>query len=119
MCGIAGYVGSASPDDACVERCLALMRHRGPDHAASRTWPNATGRTVTLLSTRLEIIDLDPRAHMPFTIGSKHLVYNGELYNYVEVRRELYGTVLVAREGWSRGEATVAIPREDAQLVGG
>jgi asparagine synthase (glutamine-hydrolysing) len=89
MCGIAGYAGPAPLDQTRVERCLDLMHHRGPDHAAAQAWTNHAGRNVHLLSTRLEIIDLDPRAHMPFTVGSKHLVYNGELYNYLEVRRDL------------------------------
>src|SRR5262249_35203703 len=76
-------------DQARVDSCLGLMHHRGPDHAASHALTNGPGRHVHLLSTRLEIIDLDPRAHMPFALGSKHLVYNGELYNYLEVRRDL------------------------------
>jgi len=67
------------------------MQHRGPDHAAWRSWTNAAGRNAYLLSTRLEIIDLDPRAHMPFDDGPRHLVQNGELYNYLELRRELEG----------------------------
>jgi len=89
VCGIAGYVGPERLDDARLAHCLELMRHRGPDHAAAGSWTNAAGRRVHLLSTRLEIIDLDPRAHMPFSVGTKRLVQNGELYNYLEVRREL------------------------------
>jgi asparagine synthase (glutamine-hydrolysing) len=89
MCGIAGYVGSRELERRSIEHCLELMHHRGPDHAAATTWTNPAGRHVHMLSTRLQIIDLDPRAHMPFSIGSKRLVQNGELYNYLEVRRDL------------------------------
>jgi asparagine synthase (glutamine-hydrolysing) len=50
---------------------------------------------VYLLHTRLKIIDPEPRANQPFAIGSKWLAYNGELYNYVELRKDL------ARLGYS------------------
>lgn len=89
MCGIAGYIGSAHIDDARVRECLALMRRRGPDAAGYRTLPAPGGRHVHLLHSRLSIIDLDERAHQPFQSGSRSLIFNGEIYNYVEVRRAL------------------------------
>lgn len=89
MCGIAGYFGSKPPPPERVERCLHLMRRRGPDAAASYRFANATGRQAVLLHTRLSIIDLDERANQPFRVGSQVLAYNGELYNYVELRRDL------------------------------
>ena len=69
--------------------CLGLMRRRGPDHAAIEHRMSSTGRHVYLLHSRLNIIDLDARANQPFRMGSKWMVYNGELYNYVELREEL------------------------------
>jgi len=89
MCGIAGYFGVRKIDPERVEACLRLMGRRGPDHAAYRHWINSTGRHVYLLHSRLSIIDLDERANQPFQIGTKWLVYNGELYNYVELEEEL------------------------------
>ncbi|MFA4903574.1 MAG: asparagine synthase (glutamine-hydrolyzing) [Desulfobaccales bacterium] len=89
MCGIAGYFGLKELDPERLQACLALMRRRGPDHEAFRHWTNPAGRNVYLLHSRLSIIDLDPRANQPFQVGSKWLVYNGELYNYLEVRRDL------------------------------
>lgn len=89
MCGIAGYFGLNELDPERLQACLALMRRRGPDYAAYRSWTNPAGRNVYLLHSRLSIIDLDPRANQPFQVGSKWLVYNGELYNYLEVRRDL------------------------------
>ena len=89
MCGIAGYFGVRQIDPERVEACLRLMGRRGPDHAAYRHWINSTGRHVYLLHSRLSIIDLDERANQPFQIGTKWLVYNGELYNYVELGEEL------------------------------
>jgi asparagine synthase (glutamine-hydrolysing) len=89
MCGIAGYVGEAPLDGARVQRALELMRHRGPDDATHRAFDTPDGRRVELLHTRLTIIDLDPRSNQPFRVGDRWLAFNGELYNYVEVRRRL------------------------------
>lgn len=89
MCGIAGYFGTRELSAERLQRCLQLMGRRGPDHAAGFQYQPAVGWNVYLLHTRLSIIDLDERAHQPFRLGAKVLVYNGELYNYVELRREL------------------------------
>lgn len=86
MCGIAGYFGTEPPPPPRVERCLRLMHRRGPDAAGSYRFTTPTGRHAVLLNTRLAIIDLDVRANQPFRVGSQVLVYNGELYNYVELR---------------------------------
>ena len=89
MCGIAGNVGTWEVGADRIRACLQLMRRRGPDHAAHRSWAHPSRRAVTLLHTRLNIIDLEPRANQPFHIGSKWMIYNGELYNYRELRAEL------------------------------
>lgn len=89
MCGIAGYFGTRQIEDHSIQSCLQLMYRRGPDHRAFRHWVNSAGRNVYLLHTRLSIIDLDPRANQPFSFAGKSLVYNGELYNYLELREEL------------------------------
>ncbi len=89
MCGIAGYFGSRRIGREQLDGTLALMRRRGPDHSAERHWTNSAGRQVYLLHSRLNIIDLDPRANQPFRQGPLWMVYNGELYNYVELRKEL------------------------------
>src|SRR3954465_6348205 len=89
MCGIAGYVGPQPLDESRVRAALGRMRHRGPDHQAHRAFTTPDGRHVSLLHARLTIIDLDPRGNQPFNIGDSWLAFNGELYNYVEVRRDL------------------------------
>ncbi|HEX9879916.1 MAG TPA: asparagine synthase (glutamine-hydrolyzing) [Candidatus Binatia bacterium] len=89
MCGIAGYFGFHEIDPSRISNCLGLMGRRGPDHAGWRQWKNSRGRNAYLLHSRLNIIDLDARANQPFSIGSKWLVYNGELYNYLELRADL------------------------------
>jgi asparagine synthase (glutamine-hydrolysing) len=65
------------------------MEHRGPDNRAHRRWRTPDGRHVDLLHARLNIIDLDPRSDQPLQVGSKWIAYNGELYNYVELKEEL------------------------------
>jgi asparagine synthase (glutamine-hydrolysing) len=92
MCGIVGIFRQrpeAEPVDAAR---LALMRdsmaHRGPDGAGA--WIDPRG-LVGLGHRRLSIIDLDPRASQPMLAadGRLAITYNGEIYNYREVRREL------------------------------
>ncbi len=89
MCGIAGYVGSDVLPPDRLDACLAGMRRRGPDHAQAIHRVLASGRHAYLLNARLSIIDLDPRSNQPFQVGRKWITYNGELYNYVELRRLL------------------------------
>jgi asparagine synthase (glutamine-hydrolysing) len=87
MCGIAGAFG-APIDEGRVGAALALMRRRGPDGAGFLSV--AVGNHVaTLLHTRLAIIDLDERAGQPFERDGVALAFNGEIYNYLEVRRDL------------------------------
>ena len=86
MCGIAGIVGIAEADRrARLTRMRELIVHRGPDAGGERHWPNAA-----LASQRLRIIDLDtgdqPQANED---GSIWTVFNGEIYNYRELRTEL------------------------------
>src|SRR5260221_7091081 len=89
MCGIAGYLGTRPRGDDAIARCLDLMHRRGPDHAGAVTHALAGGRVAQLLSTRLDVIDLTERANQPLRVGSKTIVYNGELYNYRELRADL------------------------------
>ncbi|MDQ7779234.1 MAG: asparagine synthase (glutamine-hydrolyzing), partial [Planctomycetota bacterium] len=88
MCGIAGYVGRASVDETRIRRTLELMKNRGPDHQDHAVF-RAGDLSVALLHSRLSIIDLDPRANQPLTIGDCTIIFNGEIYNYVELRKNL------------------------------
>src|SRR5689334_20524473 len=88
MCGIVGALSSTPLDPCTIDRMRDVLAHRGPDHAAS--WLSSD-RKVGLGHRRLAIIDLLPEANQPFAShdGRFLLVYNGELYNYQELRREL------------------------------
>lgn len=86
MCGIAGFIGKNPPSERNIRSTLDLMRNRGPDHQDFCGF--SAGETqVRLLHSRLSIIDLDSRSNQPFTLGPLTIVYNGEIYNYVELRQ--------------------------------
>ena len=84
MCGIAGVVGPQAPDDELLRRMAERMAHRGPDSQV--TWRD---ERAGFAFRRLAIIDLDKRSDQPLHLGSWHLVFNGEIYNYRELRNEL------------------------------
>lgn len=88
MCGIAGYLGATPLSQEKISLALSLMQHRGPDHQAFQTF-NLNGKHLSLLHARLSIIDLDPRSNQPFCIDDYALTYNGEIYNYLELREDL------------------------------
>ncbi|MGE0268299.1 MAG: asparagine synthase (glutamine-hydrolyzing) [Candidatus Omnitrophota bacterium] len=88
MCGIAGLVGKQRKDIDCIDRTLSLMNNRGPDFQTA-VYIRSGENHVQLLHARLSIIDLDKRSHQPFSIGPCTLIFNGEIYNYKEIRTEL------------------------------
>jgi asparagine synthase (glutamine-hydrolysing) len=88
MCGIAGYAGSAMIAAERIETTLGLMRRRGPDCQNHVVFHHGD-RNVYLLHSRLSIIDLGERANQPYRLGPLALIYNGELYNYIEVKQHL------------------------------
>jgi asparagine synthase (glutamine-hydrolysing) len=87
MCGIAGCYQQADGHkltDIMTER----IAHRGPDSGA--LWGHEDERvSIHLGQRRLSIIDLSASANQPFIKGGLTLAYNGELYNYRELRKEL------------------------------
>jgi len=91
MCGIAGYFCKAQVRDSLIHKTLNIMKNRGPDNQDFRLFrTSGKERFVGLLHSRLSIIDLDPRSNQPFTIGSHTIVFNGEIYNYLELRDALH-----------------------------
>ena len=95
MCGILGQFSSVHGDrkTTCRDRALAaqrLLTHRGPDDRGLEDIV-LEGGTLTLGHTRLSIIDLSTGGHQPMRSrdGRHVLVFNGEIYNYRELRQEL------------------------------
>ena len=88
MCGIAGYIGEKIISDQNIDSALNSMLSRGPDSKSHKKFESGK-INIYLLHTRLSIIDLDPRSNQPFSFDNLHLVFNGEIYNYIEVREKL------------------------------
>lgn len=81
MCGIAGFNWN-HPEQ--IRQMTDAIRHRGPDDAGFYC-----DERVSLGHRRLSIIDTSPRGHQPMQFEHLQIVYNGEVYNYLELRKEL------------------------------
>lgn len=90
MCGIAGYIGREDVAPERIEQAMGALRQRGPDGQGAEFFATSQA-TGGLLHTRLAIIDLDRRASQPMSRAGCTLIFNGEIYNYLEVREELRG----------------------------
>jgi asparagine synthase (glutamine-hydrolysing) len=88
MCGITGYWSDQAPDADLAIRMAARLESRGPDDAGAWT-DKAAG--LALAHRRLAILDLSPAGHQPMAspCGRYVLVYNGEIYNHQNLRKEL------------------------------
>lgn len=88
MCGIVGALSNSVVDRGTVVRMRDRLAHRGPNHAG--LWHSDDGR-ICLGHRRLSIIDLDVRSNQPMRSHDGRFVvtFNGEIYNYRAVRREL------------------------------
>ena len=129
MCGIAGIValdGARAPGDA-IERMTAAIEHRGPDDVGH--WH---GGPCALGHRRLTIIDLSAAGRQPMTNedGSLRLTFNGEIYNYLELREPLLqqghdfhsatdSEVLLHRYESVEGDAKALIEGLDGQFAFG
>ena len=81
MCGV---LGSITNSDLNYGLGIKSMYHRGPDYSNIFTHNN-----LTLAHSRLSIIDLHSDSNQPFTIGHYTIVFNGEIYNYLELKQIL------------------------------
>lgn len=110
MCGIAGIAGQNSDSEA-LTGMMKKIAHRGPD--GSDYWKSSNGFELGHL--RLRIIDLTDSANQPMTcsLTGNVIVFNGEIYNYLELKKELSGypfktnsdteVILAAYNKWGTG----------------
>lgn len=94
MCGIAGFVGKNKVKNIRekIDRMLSVIVHRGPDGSGTYFYEDRIG----LGHRRLSIIDLTEKGAQPMTyLDRYHITFNGEIYNYLELRDELQRNGLV------------------------
>ena len=82
MCGIAGFIGFPKNIEY-AEQANEIQKHRGPDSQA--VWSN---EFLSFAHQRLSIIDLSNRSDQPLVKNEFIIVYNGEVYNYVELKEK-------------------------------
>jgi asparagine synthase (glutamine-hydrolysing) len=110
MCGIAGVIGRLDKLNlGALERMSDAMAHRGPD--ASGTWvsaPDPRGWGALLAHRRLSILDLSPAGAQPMVdpVTGHVIVFNGEIYNFRDLRRRL---VAEGQELRSTGDTAVML----------
>ena len=88
MCGIAGFVSMSSGAVKGLEAMNDALKHRGPDSTGTKIWAD---QGVGFSHRRLSIIDLSPAGDNPMSNedGSVWITFNGEIYNFRELRKEL------------------------------
>ncbi len=82
MCGI--YLTNIPYSEDIVKDKLASISYRGPDYTGIEIIND-----ITLGHLRLSILDLDPRSNQPMVLENLHIVFNGEIYNYKDLKKEL------------------------------
>ncbi|TAI48572.1 asparagine synthase (glutamine-hydrolyzing) [Flagellimonas allohymeniacidonis] len=88
MCGIYGSLLPYSSQEVAAK--MKLTNFRGPDFYGYKAIDLPNGKKLSLAHNRLSILDLDQRSHQPFVYDdSISIVYNGEVYNYNEVKKVL------------------------------
>ena len=89
MCGISGFIDFTKKTDRVIlEKMNRIMAHRGPDGEGYGIY-NANTATVGLGHRRLSIIDLTEGGSQPQTFEQLHITFNGEIYNYEEIKKTL------------------------------
>ena len=106
MCGIAGYFGKHAKSQDILDNTLKFLDHRGPDSKGRYFFKDNYLNKIYFLHTRLNIVDLEKRSNQPFLHGNFVLIFNGEIYNYLEIKN------LLVNEGISfktKGDTEVLI----------
>lgn len=91
MCGICGFISRNTITTDQLRQMNDTMYHRGPDDHGEEIYPASDGYTVGLAQRRLSILDLSELGHQPMHSKDKRVtvVYNGEIYNFNEIKEEL------------------------------
>lgn len=89
MCGITGYIDfTKSTLSETIEEMVQTLYHRGPDDRGTEHF-KTDNAVIGMGQARLSIIDLSPAGHQPMHYKNYCIVFNGEIYNYKEIRKDL------------------------------
>lgn len=89
MCGIAGFIDfTKKSDKQTLINMTDVLHHRGPDDSGYSFYENEYAN-IGLGHRRLSILDLSSHGHQPMSFDHLEIVYNGEVYNFKEIRTEL------------------------------
>ncbi len=91
MCGICGFISKKRITEEELRIMNDTMIHRGPNDSGVAIYEDKNGYGVGLAQRRLSILDLSPLGHQPMDSadGRITIVFNGEIYNFLELREEL------------------------------
>lgn len=91
MCGICGFISKRSISQEQLKGMNDTMYHRGPDDSGEEIFAASNGYNVGMAQRRLSILDLSELGHQPMHSQNERLVivFNGEIYNFLELREEL------------------------------
>lgn len=91
MCGICGFISKQNITLNQLKEMNDTMYHRGPDDSGEEIFPMKDGYRIGMAQRRLSILDLSPLGHQPMHSADKRIsvVYNGEIYNFQELKKEL------------------------------
>lgn len=136
MCGICGFVSGSRLSLEQLREMNNAMYHRGPDDSGEEIYSLKNGSCLGLAQRRLSILDLSPLGHQPMHSpdGRVSIVYNGEIYNFRELKKELScypfksacdtEVILAAYQEWGiqcieklNGMFAMAIFDRDAQIL--
>lgn len=94
MCGICGFISKRNISLEQLKKMNDTMYHRGPDDSGEEIYSMKEGYSIGLAQRRLSILDLSPMGHQPMHSADKRIsvVYNGEIYNFGEIKAELAGS---------------------------
>ena len=90
MCGLAGFIGldNFKPSKKDITDCLKSLKRRGPD-SKGVFQRRVNNKRILFLHTRLSIIDLNKNSNQPFFDDEGSIIFNGMIYNYIELKKDL------------------------------
>ena len=91
MCGICGYISKKNITAEQLKEMNDTMYHRGPNDSGEEIYPASDGYRIGFAQRRLSILDLSMLGHQPMHSDNRRIsvVYNGEIYNFQELKKEL------------------------------